>query len=307
MPMTYSFDVGDPICVEAAAGRLTNMYKLLNGYSMSDILKMLETLATGLKSISLNGSADIQKHLAAVDSAPIDTDRMKIAVTAVGLAGHVTSMRFQRDYESALAMVPSAQRQDILQFLAARAPAHSEDIPIQMNFDVFVQKTAWRIVTVGGATASAGWFTASAGNIYLHHGGDDGEDYTYRYYAVGTGKSISKASLTGSTKKSPGGGLGWLYRSGTRLADLPPEAFEGLGSIVSISAEVSPKYFIGVGGSVSLLMLATTDSFNAFSDVNAVPRSAGAVGMLYGAAGGLDTSKVDAGISWQAIRVSLVQ
>jgi hypothetical protein len=57
--------------------------------------------------ISLSGSADVQKHLAAIDNAPIDTDRMKIAVTAVGLVGHVTSLRFQRDYESALAMVPS--------------------------------------------------------------------------------------------------------------------------------------------------------------------------------------------------------
>ena len=47
MPMTYSFDVGDPICVEAAAGRLTNMYKILNGYSMSDILKMLDLYQAG--------------------------------------------------------------------------------------------------------------------------------------------------------------------------------------------------------------------------------------------------------------------
>lgn len=305
MTFSYTFMPGDPICVDAAAGRLTEMYTTLNGHWMYNILRMLETLATGYKTISLNSSSNLQQQYAAIDRAPIATDRMRVAVTAVALAGQVTSLRFQKDYESALAMVPNQQRQEILQFLADRAPAHSKDIPVQMDLDLFAHRTAWSINTSSGVSASVAWFTGSHGKIYLHHGGDEGEDYTYSFTGIGTGKSISAASITYSHKSFWGGGVGRLYRSGSRLADLTPRSFEGMGAIVSVSGQVSPKLGFGGGVGVSLLMLAMVDSFNAYSDINQVPRSAGAVGFLWGTCLGLNTSKGDIGISWQAITVTL--
>jgi len=306
MAFSYTFSPGDPICVEAAAGRLTSMYTILNGHWMYNILRMLETLATGYGSISLNGTADLQKHYAAIDLAPIAVDRMKVAVTAVSLAGRVTSLRFQRDYESALAMVPNQQRQEILQFLNDKAPAKSENIPIQMDLDLFVQRTAWSINTASGVTGAVAWFVASGGHIYLHHGSaEEGEEHTYSYRGIGMGKSISEASLSYGGKDFPGGGVGRLYRSGSRLADLSAQSFEGIGVIVSIAAAFSPIKKAGVGVGVSLLMLNMLDTFNAYSDINNAPRSAGAVGFLWGTSVGFNSKTADVGISWQTIRVAL--
>jgi len=67
VPMTYTFMAGDPVCVEAVAGRLESLYTILNGYAMFDILPMLETLATGYRSISLDSYAQLQLHFSAIE------------------------------------------------------------------------------------------------------------------------------------------------------------------------------------------------------------------------------------------------
>jgi hypothetical protein len=52
-------------------------------------------------------------------------------------------------------------------------------------------------------------------------------------------------------------------------------------------------------------MLNMLDTFNAYSDINNAPRSAGAVGFLWGTSVGFNSKTADVGISWQTIRVAL--
>jgi hypothetical protein len=286
------------------------MYTILNGFPMYDILKMLETLATDIHSISLKSTDDLTRHFAAIEPAPIYVDRMKVAVTAVTLAGKVTSLRFQRDYESWLAVLPSDQRQNILEFLATRAPAKSLDIPNQLTSNPFVFRTAWRIITASGVNGSSSYFQASQGFLYLRHGGDgEPRDYRYSYTGVGIGKSVSDKSIDFSTKDMPGSGIGWLYRSGSRAADLTANSMAGVGVLVSVSGSIRPLTGPGIapvsaGGGFSLLMLNVVNPPQGYSDLNQTPQYAGAIGLLWGTTIGLNTSKADAGIAWQTIMVA---
>ena len=307
MGKNYTFSPGDPIVLAAFNRDLVDMYSRLNAGPMYDILKQLEALRED-KQLDLM-EANRAKHFDSIDRSPIFKERMKVAVAAVLLSGRLTAIAFQREYEAYLNMLPKDQRSDVLTFLATREPAHSEKVENLFAYTGPFFPLPWTIVTSSGQSASWGYWAQSSGFIYLMHSDSPDEIYRLFYTGFGVGKSISKRSATYSTKEMPSGGIGRLYRTGSRAADVGERSFGGLGYIVTVSATVSPKPTglpWGINGNLSLLCLGLNGTFGDYDDVKKVPQKAGAVGMLYGRSTAASDKRGDAGISWQAINVGSI-
>ena len=296
--MAYQLAADDKVFSAARLHNHVQMYSHLTGYAMYDILAMLDSIQNEHRLIDLKSQERWEMAQNRIDMAPIFKERMKIAVPAVRLAGAIQSIQFQKDYEAWLNMLPNDQRQDILKYLLARQPDKKSEIPNQLAFGP-MQFTGWKIVTSAGVNAAYSYFSLGGGTIYLQQDADPRKTYRYLYGGAGLGLSWSKVSGSFSTKDMPGSGIGMVYRSGTRAADLMPSTFSGLGVLVTGTLGVTV-----LSGSVTMLMLGLWGTVGDYTDLNQCPQKAAAVGWLNAMAGGLGSKVIcDYGISWSLISV----